>query len=122
MDRLVGRRGLVKVLKFKNKEIVLTGMLMSIEKMEIDIVMLYKLLNIIYEKPGISLTELFKEYRRRVGVNVNYNKIKKHVEYAEIKELVTIKKGKPARLEITKKGIDWLFIQGRSFSVLGETV
>ena len=94
---------------------------MSIEKMEIDIVVLYKLLNIVYEKPGVSLTELFKMYREREGVKVNYNKVKKHIEYAEIKQLVEVEKGKPARIKITKKGVDFLFLMNRVLAgVLGE--
>ncbi len=105
------------------RNIILRGALVSIEKMEIDIVVLYKLLNIIYENPGISLTELFNRYRQREGVKVNYNKVKKHIEYAELKGLVNVKKGKPARLEITKKGVDFLFLMNRVLAgVLGEHI
>ncbi len=91
--------------------------------MEIDIVVLYKLLNIVYENPGISMTELFKRYRQKEGVKVNYTKVRKHIEYAEIKGLVNVRKGKPASIEITKKGVDFLFLMNRVLSgVLGEQI
>ncbi len=100
----------------------LMGIIVSIEKQDIDIIVLYKLLKIIYENQNISLTDLFKKYRETEGVKVNYNKVKKHIEYAALKELVEIKKGKPTRLSITKKGIDYMFLMSRVLSVLGEQI
>jgi len=117
------RQGWVKVLNSQLRNYNMVGKLMSIEAMEIDIIMLYKLLAIAYENKGISLTELFKMYREKEGVKVNYSRVKKHIEYAEIKKLVEIEKGKPTRIHVTKKGIDFLFLMNRVLSgVLQEPI
>ena len=107
------RQGWVKVLNSQLRNYNMVGKLMSVETGSIDVIVLYKLLRLIYENEGISLTELFKRYREKEGVRVNYNSVKKHVEYAVLKGLVRLEKGKPSRLFIEKKGIDYMFLMNR---------
>jgi len=77
---------------------------------EIDVVTLFRILKIIRENPGVSKTELFSKYREKYGVKVNYNKIKTNINYAVRKGLVEVKGSKPARLGVTRKGLDYLYL------------
>jgi len=99
---------------------VLTGNFMSVKYGSIDVVTLYRLLKLIYENPNLSMTELHKMYIERYKRKVNYNIVKRHVEYATEKGLVKISGGKPTKLEITKKGIDYLFLITQVERLLNE--
>ncbi len=98
----------------------IVGVFMSVKFGSIDVIILYRLLKLIYENEGISPTKLHEVYRTKYGVKVNYNVIKRHVEYAASKELISISGGKPAMLKITKKGIDYMFLMSQIEKLLGE--
>jgi len=79
-----------------------------------DLVLLYDLLRILYEKQlaseQLTLKDLWLEYRARTGVKVNYYTVKRHVDLAVERGLVEKAGTRPALLKVTKKGIDYMFL------------
>ena len=79
-----------------------------------DLVLLYHLLRILYEKQlaseELALKDLWLEYRTRTGVKVNYYTVKRHVDLAVEKGLVEKAGTRPALLKVTKKGVDYMFL------------
>lgn len=108
--------------KLETKTHIGSGVFMSVRHGEIDLVILYRILKIAYEKPGISLTELFRQYRERTGIKVNYTIIKRHIEYARDKGLLDVKGEKPASVFVTKKGVDYMFLISNIANLLGEEI
>jgi hypothetical protein len=91
---------------------------------KIDLIMLYKLLRIVYERSmssEVTLTSLFNEFRNREGIKVNYLTVKKHIEYAVSKGLVEVRGKRPSTLTLTKKGIDFLFLFDRLKELVSES-
>ncbi|MCD6085188.1 MAG: hypothetical protein J7J20_06600 [Desulfurococcales archaeon] len=95
---------------------------MSVKHRSIDVIVLYRLLKVIYENSNISMTELHKLYIERFKKKVNYTIVKRHIEYATEKGLVEVTGGKPARLTVTKKGIDYLFLISQVAHLLNEDI
>ena len=108
-----------KVITKKNV-VEIVGKIMSVKERTIDIVILYRILKLVREVPNASLTELFKTYRERYGVKMNYNIIKRHIDYALGKGLIEKKGYRPSMIVITKKGIDYLYLLSQVENLLNE--
>jgi predicted transcriptional regulator len=74
------------------------------------------------EKGSMSYSELWESYRERCKQRVNYEIVRRHIDYMERKGLITIEKGKPNLIRVTKKGLDYVFLVSRIEALLGESI
>lgn len=78
-----------------------------------DLVKIYKILEYINENPGCSESDLVK------NVKISFANANKYITMLVEKGAVEVKGGKPKKLYITNKGVNFLYLIEKAVSELG---
>jgi hypothetical protein len=81
------------------------------------------LLLILSNKSGsLGLVELWNEYRELCKSKVNYDLVRRHVDFMRDARLVEVEKGRPMRVRVSQKGRDYMFLMSRLEYLLGRSI